>query len=227
MKFLSCQQCREADRIAIEELGFPSLKLMENAGLGCADAMIELKVAGKVVVLCGRGNNGGDGFVIARHLHEHGIAVKVILLANASTISGDARENLDRLKLLDLPIIELPIDSNADQVKDILMSRDRDPPGMIVDAMLGTGARGRLRPPYDEVVKTCNTLEATRIAVDLPSGLDGDTGQVANDAFRAHLTCTFIAAKHGMNTDNGRHYCGDVRLIDIGLPKEALDRASR
>jgi NAD(P)H-hydrate epimerase len=227
MKFLSCQQCREADRIAIEELGFPSLKLMENAGLGCADAMIELKVAGKVVVLCGRGNNGGDGFVIARHLHEHGIAVKVILLANASTISGDARENLDRLKLLDLPIIELPIDSNADQVKDILMSRDRDPPGMIVDAMLGTGARGRLRPPYDEVVKVCNTMEATRVAIDLPSGLDGDTGLVANDAFCAHLTCTFIAAKHGMNTDNGRHYCGDVRLIDIGLPKEALDRASR
>jgi NAD(P)H-hydrate epimerase len=227
MKFLSCQQCREADRIAIEELGFPSLKLMENAGLGCADAMIELKVAGKVVVLCGRGNNGGDGFVIARHLHEHGIAVKVILLANASTISGDDRENLDRLKLLDLPIIELPIDSNADQVKDILMSRDRDPPGMIVDAMLGTGARGRLRPPYDEVVKVCNTMEATRVAIDLPSGLDGDTGLVANDAFCAHLTCTFIAAKHGMNTDNGRHYCGDVRLIDIGLPKEALDRASR
>ena len=227
MKYLSCQQCREADRIAIEELGFPSLTLMENAGLGCANAIVELNVAGQVVVLCGKGNNGGDGFVIARHLHHNGVAVKVILLAKSHTISSDARENLDRLKLLNLTIIELPIDSNADQVKDFLTSQDEDPPGVIVDAMLGTGARGGLRTPYDHVVRACNAMEATRIAVDLPSGLNGDSGQVANDAFRANLTCTFIAAKHGMNTDNGRHYCGEVRLVDIGLPRDALERASR
>ncbi|MDA8563734.1 NAD(P)H-hydrate epimerase [Mariniblastus sp.] len=221
---MSCQQCREADRIAIEELGIPSLTLMENAGRGCADTILELNIEGEVVVLCGRGNNGGDGFVIARHLHAEGKNVKVILLAKPHTISGDARENLERLKSSDLAIIELPVDSESHQVKALLTNQDGDPPGVIVDSMLGTGARGGLRTPYDQVVKACNAMEATRVAVDLPSGLDGNTGQVENDAFRADLTCTFIAAKHGMNTDNGRRYCGEVRLVDIGLPKEVLVR---
>lgn len=230
MKYLSCQQCREADRIAIEELGVPSLTLMENAGRGCADAILALNIEREVIVLCGRGNNGGDGFVIARHLHQNGKSVRVILLGKSNTVSSDANTNLERLNSarlnsINLSVIELPIDSDIQQIKDLLTDHDRNPPGVIVDAMLGTGASGGLRAPFEQVVKACNAMQATRIAVDLPSGLDGDTGRVANDAFRADLTFTFIAAKQGMNTDNGRHYCGEVRLVDIGLPQDAIAQA--
>ena len=226
MLFLSCQQCREADRFAIEELGVSSLTLMENAGRGCADAIFELNITGEVVVFCGSGNNGGDGFVIARHLHAKGKKVKVVLLGNCQKVSGDARTNLKRLDTIDLLVTELPADSDVHQIRDLIPNNDGDPPRGIVDAMLGTGATGGLRAPYDHVVNVCNATEATRIAVDLPSGLDGDTGQVNNDAFMADLTCTFIAAKHGMITDTGRRYCGDVKLIDIGIPEQALTKVA-
>ena len=224
MKFLSCQQCREADRIAIEEAGIPSLTLMENAGRGCADAILDMNVDGAAVILCGHGNNGGDGFVIARHLHASGKSVTVILLAKSHAVSGDALTNLERLKTVDIPVIELQPDVTIRQIEDMLSPNNGTPPGVIVDAMLGTGARSGLRPPYNHVVTVANKLDATRVAADLPSGLDGDTGQVANDAFLADLTCTFIAAKHGMNTDNGRRHCGEVCLVDIGIPAQVLAR---
>ena len=226
MKHLSCQQCREADRIAIEEMGVPSLTLMENAGRGCADLILGLNIDGEVVILCGRGNNGGDGFVIARHLHSAGKSVTVILMADSHRVSGDAKANLERLNAFPIPVIELPPDAGHPLIEGLLTGEEGSSPDVIVDAMLGTGASGGLRPPYDQVVKVANALKSTRIAVDLPSGLDCDTGQVINDSFQADLTCTFIAAKHGMNTDNGRRYCGDVRLVDIGLPKQALARVS-
>lgn len=227
MKYLSCQQCREADRIAIEELGIPSLTLMERAGQGCAEAILDLNTEGEVVVLCGRGNNGGDGFVIARHLSEHGKIVKVILLGSMQTVAGDARTNLERLNSIGLPVTELPLDPDVQQVRDLLTNQSGAPPSVIVDAMLGTGAKGGLRAPYDIVIKVCNAMKATKVAVDLPSGLDGDTGNVLNESFVADLTCTFIAAKHGMNTDTGRRYCGDVRLIEIGVPEVAIARAAQ
>lgn len=224
MKLLSCQQCREVDRIAIEEVGIPSLTLMENAGRGCADAILALDIDGEAVILCGHGNNGGDGFVIARHLHASGKSVTVVLLAKSNAVAGDALTNLERLKTIDIPVIELPPDVTIRQIEDVLTPKNGTPPGVIVDAMLGTGARSGLRPPYNRVVMLANKLNTTRVAVDLPSGLDGDTGKVANDAFLADLTCTFIATKHGMNTDNGRRHCGEVQLVDIGIPDQILAR---
>lgn len=227
MKFLSCQQCREADRIAIEELGVSGLTLMENAGRGCADAILDMNLKSEVAILCGRGNNGGDGYVIARHLHATGMKVTVLLLASSQNVTGDALVNLNRLAETSVEVIELPSDSNENRIRTLLTGDESSPPGIIVDAMLGTGATGGLRSPYDRVVKIANKMDAVRVAVDLPSGLDSDTGQVANNAFLADLTCTFIGLKQGMNTDTGRRYCGEIRLIDIGLPQQALDRASQ
>lgn len=213
--------------MAIEELGIPSLNLMENAGRGCADAILHLDIGGGVVVLCGRGNNGGDGFVIARHLQSKGRTVSVILMGKSENVSGDALVNLQRLAKTKVDVIELPLDALAEQIQKQLSIVDGIPTSIIVDAMLGTGATGPLRPPYDRVVEIANAMDAKRVAVDLPSGFDGDTGLVVNEAFRADLTCTFIARKTGMTTANGHRYCGEVQLIDIGLPEEALTRVSQ
>ena len=226
MKYLSCQQCRDADRIAIEELGVPSLTLMENAGLGCADAILDLDSDDGIVILCGKGNNGGDGFVIARRLQAKGRAVAVVLVTKPESISGDAQINMQRLANTGIPMVSVSAETNVEQIRTLLASTNGVPTSVIVDAMLGTGANGRLKPPYDQVVDVANAMDVTRVAVDLPSGLNGDNGQVTHQAFRAELTCTFIARKQGMNTANGRDHCGEIRLIDIGLPEEAIQRIS-
>jgi NAD(P)H-hydrate epimerase len=226
MTYLSCQQCRRADQIAIEEMGIPSLTLMENAGLASANAIMDLNLDGGTVVLCGTGNNGGDGFVIARHLHTYGKRVRVILVAESSKASGDALANLQRLSRIGISPIELKAQKDIEEIRELLATIDGSKVSIIVDAMLGTGASGPLRAPFDRVVGAANTVDATRVAIDLPSGLNGDNGQVDNNAFRADLTCTFIALKHGMNTACGREYCGEVKLLNIGLPDEAIMRAS-
>jgi NAD(P)H-hydrate epimerase len=223
---LTCQQCREADRIAIEEFGVPSLTLMENAGTGCAKAIMELNFDGQVTILCGPGNNGGDGFVIARLLHEANVPVSVVLLCNPKKYRGDALANLNRLKQLSLPVVQIPTDATPSQVEANLWQANHPTTGCLVDAMLGTGATGSLRPPYESVIALANEMNVIRIAIDVPTGMNCDTAKIPTVAFRADLTCTFIAVKPAMNTQTGLTQCGEVRLIDIGLPDPVFDLIS-
>jgi NAD(P)H-hydrate epimerase len=221
MRYLSREQVREVDRRAIEECGMLGLVLMENAGRGCVDVMCSLGVRGPVVICCGRGNNAGDGFVIARHLDLRGHAVRVLLFGDPSELRGDAAANFSLLEKCDIPVrVVLPADDAGWQT-------DLDGADWIVDALLGTGSRGAPRPPLDRVIRCLNQQPARRLAVDVPSGLDCDTGESAADTFRANHTCTFVAAKSGFASPAARANLGQVHVLDIGAPRKLVEQAAR
>jgi len=216
---LSRDQVREVDRRTIEEFGMTGLVLMENAGRGCTDQLCRLGVAGPVVICCGRGNNAGDGFVIARHLDIRSRDAKVLVWGDPGDLRGDAAENYRILTNTDVPIVAMPAEHDADLLASELAGAD-----WIVDALLGTGARGEPRPPLDAVIDQLNEHPANKLAVDLPSGLDCDTGQAAQHTFRADHTCTFVAVKPGFLTDGAEQYTGVVYVHDIGAPRQLVEQ---
>ena len=217
---LSRERIREVDRLAIEQYGMTGLVLMENAGRGCVDLLCELGIDGTVLIACGRGNNGGDGFVMARHLDQRGHRVRVALFCPSDRLQGDARSNFQILQRCDVPII--PFNSADDRRLDGLL----EGAGWIVDALLGTGARGGPRPPLDWLIRRLNDYPARRMAVDIPSGLDCDSGQAAQVTFRADHTCSFVAEKPGFAVAGARGYLGQVHVLDIGAPKRLLEELS-
>jgi NAD(P)H-hydrate epimerase len=214
---LSRAVVREVDRRAIDEFGMSGLVLMENAGRGCVDVLCSQGCRGTVAVVCGRGNNAGDGFVIARHLDLREIAVKVILLGPPDELRGDAAENYAIVSKSKVPIVDLSQQFSADKFAAALAGAE-----WIVDALLGTGATGAPRPPMADAIRLMNQAPARRLAVDLPSGLDCDTGQPAEPTFRADHTCTFVAAKIGFANSAAAHYLGNVHVLDIGAPRILL-----
>lgn len=218
---LSCQQSRQFDRIAIEEFGVPGIVLMENAGAGCVRELDQRGMLRSAVVLCGAGNNGGDGFVIARHLQNIGARVIIILLGDPNNLAGDAKANFDILKKMDTSIRVANADWDTKSFESVFADVADYP--MIVDAMLGTGAKGALREPYATAVRAANASSASRIAIDIPTGLDGDTGE-SDLAFKAELTCTFIAWKTGFEEPSAKQWLGEVVVIDIGAPKAIYQR---
>ena len=219
---LNRSQSRQLDRRAMEEYGISGLVLMENAGRGVADKLCELGVAGPVVLCCGRGNNGGDGFVIARHLDLRGYAVRVLVWADPDRLSGDAAANFRILQKTDVPIECFATAYDPTRLEEELAGA-----AWAVDALLGTGARGEPRAPLDAVIDQLNAAEAPKLAVDLPSGLDCDTGQAARHTVRAAHTCTFVAPKPGFFQPGAEQYTGQVHVLDIGAPRKLLDEMLR
>jgi NAD(P)H-hydrate epimerase len=218
--YLTREQVREVDRRAIEEYGMSGLVLMENAGRGCVDRLCELGIHGPVVICCGRGNNAGDGFVIARHLDLRGYTPRVLLFSDPGELRGDAATNYAILAKCQVPISVL---NTADDERLQTALADAD---WIVDALLGTGARGEPKAPLDRLIDLLNQQPARRMAVDLPSGLDCDTGQSARHTFRADHTCTFVAAKIGFASAAAREYLGQVHVLDIGAPRRLIEEAA-
>ena len=181
---LTREQSREVDRIAIEQYGMSGLVLMENAGRGVVDVLLMLdpELIGsnrEVLILCGKGNNAGDGFVIARHLDIRGVRVRVGLLAYPGDLAGDALANYQILQHSDVPVESFPLGEPASAGGS----------AWILDAMLGTGAQGDPREPYATAIQWMNAQPARRLAVDVPSGLDCDTGRPADThgTRRSHL----------------------------------------
>jgi NAD(P)H-hydrate epimerase len=217
-------QSRQIDNIAVEQYGFSGLVLMENAGRGVADVLCRLGIAGPVVVCCGRGNNAGDGFVIARHLDLRGHKVRVLLWAKPEELTGDAAVNLQILTKTDVPI-EL-FGRELDEPQSARLDIFLNDTAWIVDALLGTGASGEPRPPLGRVIDQLNAAAAPKLAVDLPSGLDCDTGQPAAHTIRAAETCTFIAAKQGFFTPEAAAYVGRLHVLDIGVPPGLIRRVA-
>lgn len=220
---LSRQQIRQIDRLAIEQIGIPSVVLMENAGRHCAEAALQLLAESKqprVCVVCGRGNNGGDGFVVARHLHNRGVQVVVLMAAEPGELAGDARINHQIVQNMSLPV--RPV-RTAEQLADqqaTLRSSD-----VIVDALLGTGFSGQVRQPLDRIIQAINAASRPKVlAVDVPSGLDCDTGQPAQACIRADLTVTFVARKIGFDRPPAPDYLGQVVVADIGAPPELVEQ---
>ena len=214
---LTARQSREVDRRAVEEYGLNSLVLMENAGRGCVDVLERLGVRGPVVVLCGKGNNGGDGFVIARHLELRGYPVRVLLFADPAELRGDAAANWCILERGGTPLETHGKSCDAVRIEAVLAGAD-----WIVDALLGTGATGEPRPPLDLVIRLANQAAARRLAVDLPSGLDADTGVAAANTLRATHTCTFVARKRGFDRPQAAEWLGAVQVCDIGAPAKLV-----
>ena len=210
-------QSRAFDTWAINGLGMPGVVLMENAGRSCAELIIEkLSATAKprVCVFCGTGNNGGDGFVIARHLLNQGITVIVVICGNRGKIKGDAKTNLDILKKLNAHIEQLNLD-DAGHVKDRVaaLAKNAD---MIVDAIFGTGLTGELRDDYRRLIENINSQGQPILAVDIPSGLDCDTGLPLGAAIKAKYTVTFAAVKKGFAVENARTYTGEIYVASIG-----------
>lgn len=198
----------------MERLEIPSLVLMENAGRGCAEILLESKPA-KAMILCGRGNNGGDGFVIARHLAIAGVAVQVVLTDAPTRLSPDAAVNFSILQHLKIPTVLA--ESPADIFDLTVESRD-----VIVDALLGTGSQGAPRGLIAAAIVWANGQACRRVAIDLPSGLCGDTGTIAGDCFQADQTITMVAWKPAFRQLQGQPPLGSVSVVHIGVPLRAL-----
>lgn len=213
----SREEVREIDRWAIEEIGIPGIVLMENAGRGCVELLHNAGVHGKVVICCGRGNNGGDGYVVARHLENAGLDTLVLLFADSTTVTGDAATNLHVLRASGTPLHEFQGIPGEGDLSRLLQSAD-----WIVDALLGTGTKGEIREPYVGVIEAINRAQAQVFAVDLPSGLDCDRGTPLGPCIRAELTGTFVGWKRGFANPDAVRYTGVVHTVDIGIPRHLL-----
>ena len=198
---------RAIDRWAIDEQRVPSLELMERAGIGVARAVEQLAPDGPVTVLCGKGNNGGDGLVAARLLRDAGREVDVLTAGPPEELKGDARENL--LRLPGAPPVQMDF-ASADSSASV-----------IIDALLGTGFAGEPRGAIAEAIDAANACAAPVVSVDVPSGVDASTGVVCARAVRAAITVTFHAAKPGLWIHPGKAHAGEVRTLDIGIPRGA------
>jgi NAD(P)H-hydrate epimerase len=214
---LTRDQVRRVDQAATRRFGMSGLVLMENAGRGCADVLCELGIQGPVAICCGKGNNAGDGFVLARHLLLRGHAVDVFMWSDPRALTGDAAANYEILVRAGVRVEVQPPTQPLESVVERLSRAD-----WIVDALLGTGAQGPPRPPLDLVIRHVNGLRARRMAVDLPSGLDCDLGTIADPTFRAACTCTFVAAKPGLRHPLAAPFVGQLRILDIGTPPAVL-----
>ncbi|MFW6146415.1 MAG: NAD(P)H-hydrate epimerase [Planctomycetota bacterium] len=215
---MSRDEVRRVDHWAIEEIGLAGVVLMENAGRQAADvacAMLEDAGASpRVAVLAGAGNNGGDGFVLARHLLLRGIGVDVYLLAPPETIRGGARANLDALAGLGVTCRRAtghPAATLTEQWGDY---------DLLVDALGGTGITGALRGDLAAAVEAANATKRPILAIDIPTGLDADTGRADGPAVHAERTITFVAAKTGFDTPGAAEFTGRVAVADIGVPPE-------
>jgi NAD(P)H-hydrate epimerase len=230
---LTREQCRALDRRAIEEYGIASIVLMENAGRGCVDVLERLGIGGRVVILCGKGNNAGDGFVIARHLEIRVHECRVLLLCGQDELSGDAAMNFAILQESGADVIDLSSTRGtkdraaAAELHSAIDHHAHNDAAWLVDAMLGTGARGEPRPPFDAAIDWMNAQSCKKLAVDVPSGLDCDTGQPAVHAVRADHTCTFAAMKAGFLQPAARPFTGTIHVCDIGVPPQLIDLASK
>ena len=216
MRVLNTRQMRDADRRTIEEIGIPSIVLMENAGrqaVAAMEAAYDDLATSQVGVLCGRGNNGGDGFVVARTLVQRGIDVGVFLLGSVSEISGDARINLEVLGRIGLTVVEITTAQEWELHFTEISECD-----LVVDAILGTGFRGQLSGLLETVVADVNALGVPIVSIDLPTGVSADTHVVDGTAIEASMTVTLGAPKIPLVFPPADSHGGDLVIADIGIP---------
>jgi NAD(P)H-hydrate epimerase len=214
---LTRAQSRAIDRIAVEKYHIPSIVLMENAARAAVDLVNQLisHEPAQVKILCGPGNNGGDGLAIARHLHNRGHGIRILLLADPAKYKGNALINWKIIEAMQIPTAPLTTASisNAD---------------LLIDALFGTGLTEAPRPPFGEIAAAVNESRIPILSIDIPSGLDCDTGlPLTLSTLRAAHTITFVAEKIGFANSAAKQYLGQITVADIGCPKECIDEAIR
>jgi NAD(P)H-hydrate epimerase len=220
MKIVTAAQMQMLDRRAITEARIPSLVLMDRAGTGVVQQLerhfAPLKDK-RITIVCGKGNNGGDGFVVARLLARKRIAIQVLCLAKAADMSRDARVMHGRLlRIAKKNVIRSAQDSES--LRDLFAASD-----IIVDAILGTGLSTAVSGPYEQVIQTINASGRAVLAVDIPSGLNADTGLVLGAAVRADVTVTFGLPKIGLYVGQGVDHAGSIHVVDIGIPASLIE----
>jgi len=220
MKLVTAKQMQAIDRAAIDGRGIPGLELMENAGRGIAEYARET-IGGDVsskrfLIFCGKGNNGGDGFVIGRYLHDWGAGVSFVLIGQTADLSGDANANYQRARDISLEIVEIKSES------DLPESLDAD---MLVDAIFGTGFTGDIRGVAAPAISLMNNSGIPILAVDAPSGLNCDTGEISGACIWADATATLALPKAGQFIHPGREHVGALKVIDIGIPPDIVEQA--
>jgi len=210
---VTAEQMRDLDRKATEKYGIPSLILMENAGLAIADEAVRM-VGGDpyckcIVIVAGQGNNGGDGFAAARHLENAGATTYIFYFGDREAAKGDALTNIEIAEKMKLDIFN----NDLERLKRYLRGAD-----LVVDALLGTGIKGELREPYRDVIELIRESGRKVLSVDIPSGVNADTGVVYGTAVGADVTVTFAMPKIGLLTGAGVEYVGELKVADISIP---------
>lgn len=212
---LTARQAKAIDTKVRKEVGISTLVLMENAGKAITEEAIKIiynKNKPKVAIFCGKGNNGGDGFVAARHFLIRGIKPDIFLAGKVSQVRDEARLNLEILLKIKQKIIEAKKE-DLHLVKSKVAKCD-----LIIDALLGVGLSGRVRGIYQDLIGIINLSKAYILSVDIPSGLDATTGKALGYCIKADKTVTFMAKKRGMVTGGGSKYCGRILVKDLGIP---------
>ncbi len=222
MRIVTGEEMREFDRMTIKELGIPGVVLMEHAGLRSALEIAELvKSPGRMLIIAGKGNNGGDGFVIHRWLERWGYDCTTLLLASRNEIQGDAKVNLDILYNLDAEVVEVHTEGELREFWNGIGQYS-----WIIDGILGTGIKGEVRGLSYVAIELVNQSSQRVAAIDLPSGLDVLKGKPLGAAVRADLTITFGLPKVGLLLYPGRSYVGDLKVVDIGIPEKVVHQAN-
>ena len=219
MKSLTAAQMRETDRRTIEDYKIPGIILMENAGRGATDAAMKLIEGGEPVgVFAGKGHNGGDAFVIARHLHNRGVPVEVFLIGGMENMPADdeAVVNMNILPNMGIPVNRLAEEADVEKL-------DMDGFSLIVDGLFGIGVSGEVRGLYKSLIEKMNASPVKKFAVDIPSGLSADEGVPLGTAVRAAATATFGAPKAGFEKPGASDYTGAVTVVEISIPRELLE----
>ncbi|MCA9405593.1 MAG: NAD(P)H-hydrate epimerase [Candidatus Omnitrophica bacterium] len=219
-KTLTVKQIQMLDDVAICQYGVPSIALMENAGKAVADEtlrQLKKKPSAKVVVICGLGNNAGDGFVVARHLLNAGIRTDVYLIGSARKLKQDAAINYNILRSIKYPVQE---------IKDVSpgMVKKFESADVFVDAIFGVGLNREIKGVFKDVVEAVNGYAKKVVAVDIPSGLDGTTGNIYGVCIKANTTVTFSFAKKGFLKKEGPKHVGKIKVVDIGIPIRLMER---
>ncbi len=216
MKYLSAAEMRALERRAIEELGIPALRLMERAGQALAGEAFRLAGVGNYLVICGYGNNGGDGLAAGRLLAERGGRVRLFLVGPPRPFTAETAANFEALRKTGLAAGRL------ENTADLEVLEPPEPPAAVIDAIFGIGLRGPLEGFYADLVERINSLGVPVAAADLPSGLDADRGEPLGCAVRASVTVTFGHPKLGFRNPAAAAYLGRVVVADIGLPPDNL-----
>lgn len=233
---LSREDLRAIDRLATEEFGIPSIVLMENAGRNAAELVLRVLAekrergspANRVAIVCGAGNNGGDGAVVARHLANRDVVVELLATHGADALAGDAAIMRRAAERMGIVAHDVSTAKRLDAATAVLAGAD-----VVVDALLGTGFAGTVRPLVARVIDRVNAVRAKSagrqivVALDLPSGLDADTGAPSNATVVADLTVTFAASKSGFRHPGAADYLGRVEVASIGAPRMLIERFRR
>ena len=223
LRTVTREEIRELDRRAIEEYGIPGVVLTENAGRRVAEEALEMledALEPRVAILCGKGNNGGDGFVAARHLYNHGVKVDLYLFTIMADIAF-VHDPWTHLKILVKMGFDIKEVTTAPDARRILP--DIEDSDLIIDALLGTGAEGEVREPYRTAIEDINNSGVPALSIDIPSGLDCNDGRVLGAAVRAARTVTFVLPKKGFTRAEGPKHVGEVVVADIGIPRDLVE----